>query len=183
MLPAIREHAMFAFRHDRPVAKADAVAEVVANCFCAFARLVAQGKANVAYPSALAGFAIRQYRDGRRTGNRLRIGDVLSEYARQKKQIVVERLDKYDEQDEAWQEAIVEDDRTPVADQAAFRVDFPAWLTRQTKRNRRIAEAMAVGERTSDVARRFRISPGRVSQLRREFHADWLDFHGEKAAT
>ena len=39
--------------------------------------------------------------------------------------------------------------------------------------------ALLRGERTSDVARQFRISPGRISQLRREFERSWREFHGE----
>jgi hypothetical protein len=37
-------------------------------------------------------------------------------------------------------------------------------------------------ERTTDVGHRFGLSPGRVSQLGREFHDDWLRFVG-KATT
>ena len=35
------------------------------------------------------------------------------------------------------------------------------------------------GERPTDVARRFGLSPGRVSQLRREFQRGWRTFCGE----
>ena len=80
-----------------------------------------------------------------------------------------------------WLEAIVEDTRTPVPDQVAFRIDFPAWLNSQTKRNRRIAEVLAVGCTTGEVAKRFRLSSGRISQLRQEFHRSWQEFHGDTA--
>ena len=33
-----------------------------------------------------------------------------------------------------------------------------------------------LGERTLDVSRKYGISPARISQLRRDFHADWLRF-------
>ena len=36
-----------------------------------------------------------------------------------------------------------------------------------------------LGERTLDVARRHGLSPGRVSQLRREFLEGWRAFCGE----
>jgi hypothetical protein len=36
--------------------------------------------------------------------------------------------------------------------------------------------AMALNERTKDLSRRFRVSPSRISQLRREFHQDWEQF-------
>ncbi len=38
---------------------------------------------------------------------------------------------------------------------------------------------LMAGERTLDVANRFGLSAGRVSQKRREFHDDWRRFHGE----
>ena len=49
-------------------------------------------------------------------------------------------------------------------------------------RNRRIAVSLAVGNRTKEVARQFRLSPGRVSQLRRELHDSWQTFQGELQA-
>ena len=36
-----------------------------------------------------------------------------------------------------------------------------------------------LGERTSEVASKHGLSPGRVSQLRREFHDDWEFFCAE----
>ena len=55
--------------------------------------------------------------------------------------------------------------------QAAFRLDFPAWLTTRTERDRRLAEDLMTGERTSDVSTKFGLTQGRISQLRRDFHA------------
>ena len=78
-------------------------------------------------------------------------------------------------------EAVVEDSRTPVPDQVAFRIDFSDWLKRQPRRNRRIAEALAVGNATGEVARRFHVTSGRISQLRRQFHRSWQEFQGNAA--
>ena len=44
---------------------------------------------------------------------------------------------------------------------------------------RAVADMKVLGERTLDVAATFGMSPGRVSQLRREFRADWRRFIGE----
>jgi hypothetical protein len=38
---------------------------------------------------------------------------------------------------------------------------------------------MALAHSTGQLALKHRVSPGRVSQLRREFHLDWCHFHGE----
>ena len=48
-----------------------------------------------------------------------------------------------------------------------------------SKRNRQIARALSVGETTGDVARRYALSPGRVSQLRVWLRKHWEQFQGE----
>ena len=179
MLPAIQQWAVFVFRHLGKEAREDAVQEVIANALVAYARLVELNKTDAAYPTVLARYAVLQYFDGRQVGNRLNALDVLSRYARQKKGIYVERLDRYDEGKEEWQEAVVEDRRTPIADQAAFRIVFPAWLSIHPRRVRRIAETFALGHSTGEVAKRFHVSPGRISQKRQEFYDSWQAFQGE----
>ncbi len=84
MLPSIRRTAAFQLSGMTPEVKEDALAEVVANCFVAYFRLVELGKESLAYPSALAGFAVRQYRAGRRVGNRARRNDVYTTHCRKK---------------------------------------------------------------------------------------------------
>ena len=182
MLPAIQAQAKFAFRRLDPEAREDAIQETIANALVAFVRLVQREKLDIAYPTALTRFAVAQIHDGRRVGNRLNVRDVLSPYAQQEKSIRVERLDRFDEKDNEWVEAVVEDHRTPVPDQVVFRCDFPIWLESLPRRNRRIALALAIGHTTGQVAKRFRVSPGRISQLRREMQRSWQEFQGEMLA-
>ena len=52
----------------------------------------------------------------------------------------------------------------PVSDIVAFRVDFADWLKSLRRRDRRIAQSLALGNCTGDVAKRFKVSAGRVSQ-------------------
>jgi DNA-binding NarL/FixJ family response regulator len=179
MMPTIETHARLMFRRLDPEARDDAVEEVIANACVAFARLVRQDKTDRAFPSALARFAVAQFRDGRRVGNRRNVRDVLSSYAQRRKRMQVERLDWFNETRGEWMEAVVEDHRTPVPDQVAFRCDFPVWLKNLSARNRQIAKALAVGHTTGDVAKRFRVTPGRVSQLRREMYQSWNEFQNE----
>ena len=68
--------------------------------------------------------------------------------------------------------------RSPVDEQAAFRIDFPAWLASLGDRKRRITEDLMLGERTMDVARRHGLSEARISQLRRELSDSWTVFGG-----
>ena len=182
MLPAILKYLGPAFRHLRAEAKSEAIQEGVANSYVAYAQLVKRDKESLAFASVLARFAVAQIRAGRQVGGRLCAQDVSSPYAQKRKKFHLGRLDRFDPAEDCWKEAIVEDLRTPVADQACFRVDFPAWLSTLPRRERKIAEALAGGHRTTDVARRFGLSLGRVSQLRRKFERSWLAFHGEEVA-
>jgi hypothetical protein len=180
MAPQIANHARIAFRHLAPEARQEAVQECLANATVAFVRLVQLHKADIAYPTVLARFAIAQLRDGRRVGGHLNIQDISSAYCQRAKKITVERLDHFDEEENAWQEAVIVDTKAaPVSEIVAFRCDFSDWLKRLPKRNRRIAEFLALGNRTSDTARKFRVSEGRVSQLRRELAGSWQRFQSE----
>ena len=177
MLPAIARHAKIAFRHLRsPEAREEAIQEVICNACCAVARLAELGKLDLAYASVLARFGVAQTRDGRKVGCKLNIGDVMSPYCQRLKDVVVERLDRHDDEENAWAEIAVEDKTTGPADIVAFRCDFSDWLACLSRRDRRIAKSLAIGNRTSDVAKRFDVSAGRVSQLRRELAAAWREF-------
>ena len=59
------------------------------------------------------------------------------------------------------------------------RLDFPAWRATHAERDRRLLDDLMLGERTLDVAGKYGLSPGRVSQLRREFLADWRRYLSE----
>jgi hypothetical protein len=183
MLPAIERQVQAAFRYLPEEERAEAVQESLVNVCTALARLVRQGRAERAYSSALARYAVAQVRSGRQAGTRMNVHDVTSRHAQQKKGLRVRRLDRFDAQERGWVEAVVEDHRTPVADQVAFRVDFPEFLTGLGLRNRRIAEFLAVGHSTAEVARKFGLTAARVSQLRRKFHEGWQAFHGEPLET
>ena len=179
LLPAIREQARFAFRKEDPERRQELTAEVVANCWAAFVRLVERGLIDVVYPTPLAGYAIKQVRDGRRVGAKLNVLDVSSEYAQRLKQITVERLDLYDEQKGEWREVLVEDHHAGPAETAAARIDIGEWFNRLPKHKRRIAKTLATGETTKRTAKMFNVSPGRISQTRRELQQAWQDFQGD----
>lgn len=182
LLPTIVKNVALAFRNLRPEAQAEAVQEALANACVAYARLVERGKEGLAFATVLAKYAVAQVRTGRQVGGKLNILDVSSIYCQRRKRFALQRLDRYIPEEECWREAVVEDGRMPIADLVAFRIDFPRWLQTLPPRDRRIAEALANGNRTTDVARRFQISLARVSQLRREFYKSWLAFHGEVEA-
>ena len=179
ILPDIQSSVTFAFRQLRGDDHDEAVQEALANACLACARLVQRGCAERVFPTVLARFAVAQVRVGRQVGTRLNVRDVLSPYARKRKGIRVERLHRFDPHNDEWREYALEDPRTPVFEQVQFRIDFPDWLSRLSRRDRRVAEWLALGNATGQTARRFRISPGRVSQLRQEFYDSWREFLGE----
>jgi len=179
LLPTIRDQTRFAFRSEPPERRQDLIAEAIANCWVAFVRLVERGLIDVVYPTPLAQFAIRQVRDGRRVGAKLNARDVSSEHAQRLKRFIVERLDRYDDENGEWQEVVVEDRHVGPAETAAARIDIADWFASLPRKKRHIAATLASGESTKRAARRFRVSPGRISQLRRELHDDWQQYQGE----
>ena len=183
LLPAIQEQARYAFRNEKPEYRQELTAEVIANCWAAFVRLVERGLIDVVYPTPLAGYAIKQVRDGRRVGAKLNVLDISSEYAQRLKQITVERLDLYDEQKGEWREVLVEDHHAGPAETAAARIDIGEWFDSLPKHKRRVAQTLATGETTKRTARKFRVSPGRISQTRRELETTWAEFQGEPEST
>ena len=180
MLPAIIRHAKVAFRHLKPEAKAEAVQEVVCNALQAFVRLVQLKKTDIAYPTALARFGVRQTIDGRKVGGHLNVKDVSSGYCQRLKGVVLERLDHFDPEESAWCEVLVEDRRAGPAEIACTRIDFEEWLKSLPVRYRRLAQYLSLGHRTSDAARKFKVSAGRISQLRRELAQSWGRFVGDE---
>ena len=183
MLPTIRENALHRFRHRPRDEREDFVAEAVALAFVMFVRLVERGKAELVYATPLAVYACRQVAVGRRLGSPLNVKDVTSTYCQRRKGVFVERLDRYDVKDGEWREIVVEDRKTTPADIAATKIDFAAWLETLSKRQRRIAETLAVGETTTCTARKFHVSPGRISQLRRQLFDAWQAFQGEPVSS
>jgi hypothetical protein len=191
--PRIETHARIYFRHiDCSTTRADRIAETLALAWMWFVRLARRGKDAALFPSALATYAAKAVQNGRRLCGQLRAKDVLSERAQRRHGFKVERLPASTRTCHAdlnhvlgqrhldlYEERLQDNTRTPPDEQAAFRLDFPAWLTTRTERDRRIIADMAVGERTMHLARRFGLSPARVSQLRREYRNDWLLFTGE----
>jgi hypothetical protein len=162
--------------------KHDAIAEALALSWKWFVRLVHRGKDPAAFPSALATFAVRAVFNGRRLCGNEKDQDVLSRLGQRRRGFTVCSLPKSGCLDETpFAEALRDNTQTPVPDAVAFRIDSPEWLAGQTDRDSLMIESMAMGERTTKLARRFGVSEGRVSQKRRLFREDWERFCGEPA--
>jgi len=176
MAPTIVRQASLACKDMNPDAREEMIQEVLCNALVAYKRLYDQGRVELAYPTVLAMFGIRQAFEGRKVGGRLNVKDVSSPYAQRSKGFKVDRLDRFDREQQAWQQILIEDRTATPADLAATRIDFEAWLKTLSKRDRSIAMDLAVGERTGTVAQRYGISPSRISQLRGQLKVSWDEF-------
>jgi len=78
MLPSMRQQGRFAFRNCLQHEKRDAIEEVLLLAFDMFVSLMRRGREQLAYPTPLVQYAIRQYRIGRRLGVTVCINDVTS---------------------------------------------------------------------------------------------------------
>jgi hypothetical protein len=183
ILPAVERHGRVYFRHVKcPVRREDAIAEMVALSWKWFVRLAERGKDATRFPTTLATFAARAVRCGRRVCGQEPAKDVLSPLAQTRHNFVVEKLPDYSTLSaNPFTEALADNTQTPPDEQAAFRIDFPAWRLTRTERDRRIVDDLMMGERTLAVAARYGLCSARVSQLRREFHDDWHLFQGKGA--
>ena len=177
-LPRIEAHANLNFRYIRcPANRADHIAETVALAWKWFLMLEARGKDATQFVSAIATFAVRAVKSGRRVVGMEKAKDAMNPHCQQRHGFHVGPLPGTSANPLA--DALSENVATPPPDAAAFRIDFPRWLRSLPGCDRRLAQQLMVGERTGAMARRFRISPARVSQKRREMRQDWARFHGE----
>ena len=184
LLPQLRARAKFAFRFVRcPQGRDDAVAETVALAWQSYLRLVERGKDPAAFVSRFADYAARAVRRGRRVCGQEAGQEVLSPRAQARHDFAVLRLlQRTTLNGSPLEEALLDNAVTPPPEAAAFRIDFPAWLATWPERDRRLIEALGLGERTLALADQFGLTPGRISQKRREYHGDWLRFCGDLPA-
>jgi len=194
LVPKIQTHAAIYFRGIRcPAKKADKVAETVALAWRWFLTLTRQGKDASQFVMVFAFTVARSVKCGRRLAGMEPARDVMSERCQQRHNFTVESLPSStpsphenlfsqphgQQRQDAFEERLRDNTITPIPDQAAFRIDFPAWLQTLTPRERRLIRGMARNERTKDLSKEFELSPGRISQLRSEFHQGWTKFVGD----
>lgn len=176
LVPALQTHARVRFRHLNPVDREEAVADVVAYGFLSFLRLTGRGKAPTAFPAVFAHFVARAVSNGRGVVRRLSTRDLMGRPRGER--VAVHKLDD-PMPDGGWWRDLAIDRRVRIDDQAAFNIDFPAWLGTLPALKRRVAELLAQGHGTEETASRTRLSAGRISQLRRELAGSWVAFHAE----
>jgi hypothetical protein len=177
MLPELQQRLRRAFRHLDLSACEDAIAEAIAYSLLSYARLHDRGCEGSASASTLAWYAALAVKRGRSAGNRMNGKEPLSRYAQLNNAIQVEQHHGN------WMELMVEDKRASVPDQVAAKLDVGAWFATLSRRMKQIAQDLAYGFSTSEVAEKHGVTPGRISQLRRSLAASWSAFQQKAAAT
>src|SRR5207253_2527523 len=120
----------------------DCVQETLCLCWLWTCRLWQQGKDALEFPTTLASYATRHVRSGRSfAGKKTYRNDALSPLAQAVHGFLTQALPGVEAQTGSpWQAALQDNTRSPVDEQAAFRLDFPEWLFTLSDRNRHIAE-------------------------------------------
>ena len=195
ILPRITTHAAVVFRGHHADQKAEWTADSFALAWLWYTRLYARGKDAADFPATFATVVVRAVKCGRRITGMEKAKDLLSRRAQIRHGFRVERLpattraphdDLYgtvggqrlhDEHEECLRENV----RTPVPDQVNFRLSFPRFLRRQTRRDRRLAHYLSLGNSGKSAAQRFGLSPGRITQIRQRLCKEWHLMHDEQA--
>ena len=180
LVPIVERHAHVVFRHLPAVEREECACEAVAAAFLAYLSLTARGQDPFQFPSVLATRAAQHVQADRHVGGSLNRQDVLSRAAQRSQGFTVQSLQQLTHvYHEAWWEAVTDTAQTSPDEAAAFRVDFPDWLGTRSDRDRCLIRDLAAGQRPTEVAHRYGLSCGRISQLRQEYEQDWLRYHGE----
>jgi hypothetical protein len=177
LVPGVEAHARIRFRHLNPSDREEAVADAVAYGFASFLRLTRRGKEPTAFPVAFSRFTAQAVSNGRAVGRRFTSRDVMAWPAQRRRGVTVHRFDDPTPDGGGWWRDVAAGSRAGVADQAAFNIDFPKWLSALTAVKRRVAKLLAQGHPTGATAGLVGVSPARVSQIRQELAASWSAFH------
>jgi hypothetical protein len=159
-------------------------------------RLHERGKDVRQFTMVFVYLVARAVRNGRRLCGVERAGDALSPRAQQRRNFRVESLPvstrrSFDDfftavhgqrSADSYEERLHDNSVTPPPDAAAFRIDWPAFLATLTERDRELAHFLSLGHAASKAAEHFKLTPGRVTQLRQRWCKEWRLCQGEEDA-
>lgn len=156
-LPVMRRYARFAFQHLDADKREEAVSNTLALAWKHWHRLNERGRADEpGILKAVVWYAIRQTKAGRTcfSANKPRDPLALRSYGKA-------NFEPWNPEDYVGRE-------TPVPDAVSFRVDVPEFMDSLNERQRSLFVDLAQGMTTNDAASKYGVSPGRISQCRRE---------------
>jgi predicted nucleic acid-binding Zn ribbon protein len=182
LMPLIVKIAKHAFKDCDADRKADAIQSVLVAAFINLKQLAANGKLEDAYASPIAWYAVQSYKNGRHGGIPSNSRDVLSERCRLLGRSKVQYCGLgWHVTDSFESEATAYDARYPVDKQVQLKIDFfQTWYRNQSPRDQEIIKDLAIGETTTDLARKYKVSLGAVSQWRRKYANSWNEFINPK---
>jgi hypothetical protein len=186
-LPRIDAILRYQFRTWPRRRRDEAIADARAAAWAAWAGLIRRGKdPRDVGPGGIAFNATRYVRGRRKFGcgatGRSAI-DIYDDRARRRcglKLISLETVARatVDDEPEAWRQWTAANNRVTPADEAAFRIDFQAWMESLPERKRRMAELLALGHETVVVAKQLGVTQSAVSQSRTWLARSWRQFQG-----
>jgi RNA polymerase sigma factor (sigma-70 family) len=179
MMPHFR---FYAKRHVRRNSKHvdydDVIQELTCMALQSYTSLVQQGK-EVFYTPIMQ-FAIKRYQDGRRfTGsNRTDIHAHQTQILGRAKTYPLSEFEQNGELDE-WN--FMEDHRQHNAAEAAqWKIDYETWFANLAPRDQSIAKDLSYGYTTGEVAKKYKVSDGLISQYRKRYSDNWNNFIADK---
>jgi DNA-directed RNA polymerase specialized sigma24 family protein len=188
-LPRIDAAIRYHFRRRPRLLREEAIAEARAYTWAAWHGLLRRGMDPVAVGAvAIAANACRAVTKGRSVGTSRPVGrGAMDVYHPRVRLATGLRVVAFEElagaPAGAWRDWLAGGRRYGPAEEAAFRIDFAAWLDSLPPRKRRVAELLAEGLRTGEVARRLGVTPGAVSQTRGWLAGAWGRYQGDADAT
>ena len=181
LLPHIERLLQRAFSRLDPDKRDEAIQCATVFCLLSYKRLHRRGRTHVATASTLVWYAVKQTKCGRPAVGRMNSKELMSSYGQLRRRLKGSSSQTHASVERGWIEQLVEDKRAAVSDQVAARLDFGAWISTLSNRSKRIAADLASGFTTSEAAVKHRLTPGRISQIRRQLQESWLQFAGELA--
>lgn len=167
-LPWMQKSARLAFPNLDAEKRDETVAAVIALAWKHWHRLGERNRADEpALLKSVLFYSVKQIRAGRRIDRAGKPRDVLGLRAYGKVKCEPGHLDDF----------IGKHDQ--VVDVVSFHIDVPAFLATLTERQRRMALDFADGLTTSRAAEKYGLSPGRISQCRRELVSLYQRFTGD----
>ena len=148
----------------------DAMQELTAIAYEIYHSLVQRGKA--VFYTPIMKFAIKRYREGRRFIG-LNSTDVLGHQAQ-----FLGRSTTYSIDDcvEDTDRRCLQSKYPDVFHEVQIRMDFSDWYQRQSVEDQWIITDLAMSETTNDVARKYGVSDGLISQYRKRYAKSWKSF-------
>ena len=171
VLPAITRYTRRYCSRWNPAQRDEAVAEATAAGYQYLLRLHQKGRLCDALTHSFIRNTLFHVLSDRHVGGGQSSRCVMSRNTQHRHGVRVTGLNSASES--GWDRQLMVDRRATPAELACLRIDFGAWYTQQSLSHQRMIDLLIAGERPGEVARRCRLSPGRISQLRRLWRKSW----------